>query len=118
MAALACENRVLVQWFVETSPDIVVTGAFAAALLFPEHIVVNVIRLDIPVPPTSFAPALTSTRFAPGSAVFRSIPPMFFAETDLEMKAAALAHCEVKGISKPAKRWRKDASLMAFLKSL
>lgn len=41
-----------------------------------------------------------------------------YAETDLEMKAAALAHCEVKGNSKPVKRWRQDANLMAFLKSL
>jgi integrase/recombinase XerD len=41
-----------------------------------------------------------------------------YAETDLEMKAAALAHCEVKGNSKPIKRWRQDADLMAFLKSL
>jgi site-specific recombinase XerD len=41
-----------------------------------------------------------------------------YAETDLEMKAAALAHCEVKGSSKRTRRWRKDAGLMAFLKSL
>jgi integrase/recombinase XerD len=41
-----------------------------------------------------------------------------YAETDLEMKAKALAHCEVKGSSKPNKRWRQDAGLMAFLKSL
>jgi integrase/recombinase XerD len=41
-----------------------------------------------------------------------------YAETDLEMKAAALALCEVKGSSKPTKRWREDAGLMAFLKSL
>jgi integrase/recombinase XerD len=41
-----------------------------------------------------------------------------YAETDLEMKAAALAHCEVKSNSKPIKRWRQDADLMAFLKSL
>jgi site-specific recombinase XerD len=41
-----------------------------------------------------------------------------YAETDLEMKAVALAHCEVKGDSKPIKRWRHDADLMAFLKSL
>jgi integrase/recombinase XerD len=41
-----------------------------------------------------------------------------YAEADLEMKAAALAHCEVKGKSVPGKRWRQDAGLMAFLKSL
>lgn len=41
-----------------------------------------------------------------------------YAEADLGMKAAALAHCEVKGSSKPRKRWRQDAGLMAFLKSL
>jgi len=41
-----------------------------------------------------------------------------YAEADLEMKAAALAHCEVKGGSKPTKRWKQDAGLMAFLKSL
>ena len=41
-----------------------------------------------------------------------------YAEADLEMKAAALAHCEVKASSKPGKRWRQDAGLMALLKSL
>ncbi len=41
-----------------------------------------------------------------------------YAETDLEMKAAALSHCEVKGSSKPTKRWHQNAGLMAFLKSL
>jgi integrase/recombinase XerD len=41
-----------------------------------------------------------------------------YAEADLEMKAAALAHCEVKDSSKPGKPWRQDAGLMAFLKSL
>jgi len=41
-----------------------------------------------------------------------------YAETDLHMKAAALAHCEVKGSSKTTKHWRQDAGLMAFLKSL
>jgi integrase/recombinase XerD len=41
-----------------------------------------------------------------------------YAETDLDLKAAALAHCEVKGSSKPPKRWHQDVGLMAFLKSL
>ena len=41
-----------------------------------------------------------------------------YAETDLEMKAAALAHCEVKDNTKRPRRWRQDAGLMAFLKSL
>jgi site-specific recombinase XerD len=41
-----------------------------------------------------------------------------YAETDLEMKAAALAHCEVRGTSKPAKRWSQDKGLMAFLQTL
>ncbi len=40
-----------------------------------------------------------------------------YAETDLEMKAKALAHCEVKG-PKRTKRWRDDVGLLAFLKSL
>jgi integrase/recombinase XerD len=40
-----------------------------------------------------------------------------YAETDLEMKAKALACCEVKS-PKRKKRWRHDAGLMAFLKSL
>jgi len=40
-----------------------------------------------------------------------------YAETDLEMKAKALALCEIKG-SKEAKHWRNDVSLMAFLKDL
>jgi site-specific recombinase XerD len=40
-----------------------------------------------------------------------------YAEIDLEKKAQALAHCEIKE-TKPAKRWREDTGLMAFLKSL
>jgi integrase/recombinase XerD len=41
-----------------------------------------------------------------------------YAETDLEMKAAALAHCEIKSNSPSVTPWRQDKSLMAFLKSL
>jgi len=40
-----------------------------------------------------------------------------YAEIDLEMKAKALALCEIKG-PKRTKRWRDNAGLMAFLKSL
>jgi site-specific recombinase XerD len=40
-----------------------------------------------------------------------------YAETDLEMKAKALAHCEVKEPS-PTTRWREDKGLMTFLQSL
>ncbi len=40
-----------------------------------------------------------------------------YAEIDLEMKARALAHCEVKD-TKRAKRWKKDVGLMTFLRSL
>lgn len=40
-----------------------------------------------------------------------------YAETDLEMKAKALAHCEVTA-PKPVKRWREDKDLMEFLRSL
>lgn len=40
-----------------------------------------------------------------------------YAETDLEMKAKALACCEVKE-TKRAKRWREDTGLMTFLRSL
>lgn len=40
-----------------------------------------------------------------------------YAETDLEMKAKALARCEVKE-TKRTKRWREDTGLMAFLHSL
>ena len=39
-----------------------------------------------------------------------------YAETDLEMKAKALALCEVE--TKPVKRWRKDVNLMEYLKTL
>jgi site-specific recombinase XerD len=40
-----------------------------------------------------------------------------YAEVDLEMKAKALAHCEIatKG---PTKAWRNNPTLMAFLKAL
>ena len=41
-----------------------------------------------------------------------------YAETDLEMKAKALAHCEVTGSRSRPKHWRDDAGVMAFLKSL
>jgi integrase/recombinase XerD len=40
-----------------------------------------------------------------------------YAETDLEMKAKALACCEVKDTARK-KRWRDDTGLIAFLKSL
>jgi site-specific recombinase XerD len=40
-----------------------------------------------------------------------------YAETDLEMKAKALASCEVKE-TKVSKRWREDKGLMTFLRSL
>ncbi len=40
-----------------------------------------------------------------------------YAEIDLEMKAKALAHCEVSE-TKPVKRWREDAGLMEFLHSI
>lgn len=40
-----------------------------------------------------------------------------YAEIDLEMKAKALAHCEVKG-PKQAPRWTEDKGIMAFLRTL
>jgi integrase/recombinase XerD len=40
-----------------------------------------------------------------------------YAEVDLEMKAKALAACEVTA-TKPTRRWREDAGLMAFLITL
>lgn len=40
-----------------------------------------------------------------------------YAETDLEMKAKALACCEVKETTR-TKRWREDTGLMTFLRSL
>jgi site-specific recombinase XerD len=40
-----------------------------------------------------------------------------YAEVDLEMKAKALANCEVEG--KPSgKLWKEDAELMDFLRTL
>lgn len=41
-----------------------------------------------------------------------------YAEIDLEMKARALAKCEVTDHGKPAKPWRENQKLMAFLRSL
>ncbi len=41
-----------------------------------------------------------------------------YAEVDLEMKAKALASCEVTDNTKPTKRWADDGNLMAFLQSL
>jgi integrase/recombinase XerD len=40
-----------------------------------------------------------------------------YAEVDLEMKAKALANCEVKG-KNPKKPWREDPRLMEFLRAL
>ena len=40
-----------------------------------------------------------------------------YAEVDLEMKAKALANCEVEG-EEPKKPWREDAGLMEFLRTL
>ena len=40
-----------------------------------------------------------------------------YAEVDLEMKAKALANCEVEE-DEAKKPWREDGSLMAFLRSL
>jgi integrase/recombinase XerD len=41
-----------------------------------------------------------------------------YAEIDLEMKARALAKCEVTDHGKPARPWRENQKLMAFLRSL
>jgi site-specific recombinase XerD len=40
-----------------------------------------------------------------------------YAETDLEMKAKALANCEVKE-TKRSKKWAEDKGLMSFLRAL
>jgi integrase len=40
-----------------------------------------------------------------------------YAEVDLQMKAQALALCEINN-GKPRKPWRTDAGLMAFLQAL
>jgi site-specific recombinase XerD len=40
-----------------------------------------------------------------------------YAEVDMEMKAKALAHCDIPAES-TVKRWRKEPTLMAFLKAL
>ena len=41
-----------------------------------------------------------------------------YAEIDLEMKAKALAKCELTPDNKPKKRWRDQPDLMEFLRSL
>jgi len=41
-----------------------------------------------------------------------------YAEIDLEMKAKALAKCEVTDASQPTRHWRDDPALMTFLRSL
>lgn len=41
-----------------------------------------------------------------------------YAETDLEMKAKALAKCEFDEPTKGTRRWRDDPELMSFLRSL
>ena len=41
-----------------------------------------------------------------------------YAEIDLEMKAKALAKCQLAEPTKANRRWREDPKLMAFLRSL
>jgi site-specific recombinase XerC len=41
-----------------------------------------------------------------------------YAEMDLEMKAKALAKCEVTDASQPKRPWRDDPALMTFLRTL
>ena len=41
-----------------------------------------------------------------------------YAELDLEMKAKALATCEIAADTTPTAHWKDKASLMAFLQSL
>lgn len=41
-----------------------------------------------------------------------------YAEIDLEMKAKALAKCEMTENSQPARHWKEDLSLMEFLRNL
>jgi integrase/recombinase XerD len=41
-----------------------------------------------------------------------------YAEVDLEMKAQALARCEISEAARESKLWHKDRSLMSFLQSL
>jgi integrase/recombinase XerD len=41
-----------------------------------------------------------------------------YAEIDLEMKAKALAKCEVSDASGPKRHWREDPALMTFLRAL
>lgn len=41
-----------------------------------------------------------------------------YAEVDLEMKAKALAHCEISGSGTSGRGWKKDRRLMAFLRAL
>ena len=41
-----------------------------------------------------------------------------YADHDLEMKAEALAKCEITKAELPGQHWTADASLMAFLQSL
>lgn len=41
-----------------------------------------------------------------------------YAEVDLEMKAKALAHCEIFSAEQETQRWNDQPQLMAFLRSL
>src|SRR6266851_287908 len=72
----------------------------------------------IPQPHTCSAPGWTSTPFAPGSGNVSLDTTNIYAEIDLEMKAKALAKCEVVDASKPQRHWRDDPALMTFLREL
>ena len=41
-----------------------------------------------------------------------------YTEIDLEMKAKALAKCEITGANNPKRHWRDDPALMTFLRTL
>ena len=62
-------------------------------------------------------PEWTSTRFGPGSGTCRLTTTNVYAEVDLEMKAKALANCEVGG-EEHRKPWREQEDVMAFLRTL
>jgi hypothetical protein len=77
--------------------------------------------VDTPQPHTCSGLVWTSTPFAPGSGTFLSTRPTstnIYTEIDLEMKAKALAKCEITGANNPKRHWRDDPALMTFLRTL
>ena len=72
-------------------------------------------QLGLPLPA---APALVTVGLLAAKGHVSLTTTNVYAEVDLQMKAKALASCEIKDEKEPDKPWREDKGLMEFLRTL